>query len=62
MILQNQDNPNSVYRMDLETGKVVDEWKVHDDININTFAPEDVSCFVPEIYKTLTFTEIRATH
>jgi hypothetical protein len=43
MILQNQDNPNSVFRMDLETGKVVDEWKVHDDININTFAPEDVS-------------------
>ena len=43
MILQNPDNPNSVYRMDLEVGKVVDEWKVHDDISINNFAPEDVS-------------------
>ena len=43
MIVQNADNPNSVYRMDLEAGKIVDEWKVHDDIPINTFAPESVS-------------------
>lgn len=43
MILQNENDPNSVYRMDLETGKVVDEWKVHDDIPITTFAPESVS-------------------
>lgn len=42
MVLQRADDPNSVYRMDLETGKVVDEWKVHDDISINTFAPETV--------------------
>ena len=42
MILQNLDDPNSLYRMDLETGKVVDEWKVHDDIPINVFAPENV--------------------
>ena len=42
MILQNENNPNSLYRMDLEYGKVVDEWKVHDDIPINTFAPEKV--------------------
>ncbi|OCL03421.1 VID27-domain-containing protein [Glonium stellatum] len=40
MILQNSDNPNSLYRMDLEYGKVVDEWKVHDDIPVRTFAPE----------------------
>ncbi|KAF2083631.1 VID27-domain-containing protein [Saccharata proteae CBS 121410] len=40
MVLQNPDDPNSLYRMDLEYGKVVDEWKVHDDIPINTFAPE----------------------
>ncbi|KAK7626208.1 vacuolar import and degradation protein [Phyllosticta citricarpa] len=32
MILQNPDNPNSLYRMDLERGQVVDEWKIHDDI------------------------------
>ncbi|KAF2808076.1 VID27-domain-containing protein [Mytilinidion resinicola] len=40
MILQNTDDPNSLYRMDLEYGKVVDEWKVHDDITVRTFAPE----------------------
>ncbi|KAK5006963.1 hypothetical protein LTR28_005840 [Elasticomyces elasticus] len=40
MVLQNADQPNSLYRMDLETGKVVDEWKVHEDIPVTTFAPE----------------------
>jgi hypothetical protein len=41
MILQDESNPNSLYRMDLEYGKVVDEWKVHDDIPVETFAPEN---------------------
>ncbi|KAL8928448.1 MAG: hypothetical protein Q9208_001681 [Pyrenodesmia sp. 3 TL-2023] len=40
LILQNAENPNSLYRMDLEYGKVVDEWKVHDDIQVKNFAPE----------------------
>ncbi|KAJ9389089.1 hypothetical protein DTO063F5_2249 [Paecilomyces variotii] len=40
MILQNADEPNSLYRMDLEYGKVVDEWKVHEDIPVTSFAPE----------------------
>ncbi|KAK7513128.1 vacuolar import and degradation protein [Phyllosticta citriasiana] len=40
MILQNPDNPNSLYRMDLERGQVVDEWKIHDDIPVDIFAPE----------------------
>ncbi|KAM0157195.1 hypothetical protein ACHAQE_005923 [Botrytis cinerea] len=40
MILQDGNNPNSLYRMDLEYGKIVDEWKVHDDIPVDTFAPE----------------------
>lgn len=44
MVLQNLDNPNALYRMDLETGKVVDEWNVHDDIPVKVFAPENVSC------------------
>ena len=49
MILQNENNPNSLYRMDLEYGKVVDEWKVHDDITVKSFAPEKVGlhCFSP---------------
>ena len=46
MILQDEKNLNAVYRMDLEYGKIVDEWKVHDDIQVNTFAPENVSTFV----------------
>lgn len=46
MILQNSDDPNSLYRMDLEYGKVVDEWKVHDDVPVETFAPENVSILV----------------
>ncbi|KAL9114126.1 MAG: hypothetical protein Q9227_001898 [Pyrenula ochraceoflavens] len=40
MVLQDETNPNSVYRMDLEYGKIVDEWKVHDDIPVTSFAPE----------------------
>ena len=40
MILQNEADPNSLYRLDLEYGKIVDEWKVHDDIPVDTFVPE----------------------
>ncbi|KAI5292061.1 hypothetical protein KEM52_006647 [Ascosphaera acerosa] len=40
MILQNRDDPNSLYRMDLEVGKIVDEWKVHEAIPVHNFAPE----------------------
>jgi len=41
LILQKDNDPNSLYRMDLEYGKVVDEWKVHEDIPVVTFAPEN---------------------
>ncbi|TDZ36889.1 Vacuolar import and degradation protein 27 [Colletotrichum spinosum] len=41
LILQNDADPNQLYRMDLEYGKVVDEWKVHDDIPVLSFAPEN---------------------
>lgn len=41
MILQNDTDPNKLYRMDLEYGKVVDEWQVHEDIPAVTFAPEN---------------------
>lgn len=41
LVLQNEADPNSLYRMDLEYGKIVDEWKVHDDIEVNNFAPEN---------------------
>lgn len=52
MILQNADEPNSLYRMDLEYGKVVDEWKVHEDIPVTSFAPETVSNLSVHIYLT----------
>ncbi len=42
MILQKEDDPHSLFRMDLEYGRVVDEWKVHDDITVKTFAPDKV--------------------
>lgn len=41
LVLQKDNDPNKLYRMDLEYGKVVDEWKVHDDIPVVTFAPEN---------------------
>ncbi|KAL8709046.1 MAG: hypothetical protein Q9220_006170 [cf. Caloplaca sp. 1 TL-2023] len=37
---ESESNPNSLFQMDLEYGKVVDEWKVHDDITVKNFAPE----------------------
>ena len=42
MILQKDDDPHSLYRMDLEYGRVVDEWKVHDDVPVKTFTPAQV--------------------
>lgn len=41
LILQKDSDPNKLYRMDLEYGKVVDEWTVHEDIPVVTFAPEN---------------------
>jgi hypothetical protein len=41
MILQHDTDPNKLYRMDLEYGKVVDEWNVHDDIPVLNIAPEN---------------------
>lgn len=39
MILQDAANPNSLYRMDLPTGTIVSEWKIGDDIAVESFAP-----------------------
>lgn len=41
MILQNPNDPNSLYSMDIERGKVVEEWKVHDDITVDHIAPDN---------------------
>ena len=58
MILQNRDNPNSLYRMDLEYGKVVDEWKIHDDIQVKSFAPDKV---IPIHWDFVVFTRLIAS-
>lgn len=41
MIVMNKAEPNSLYYMDLERGKVVEEWKVHDDVQVNHIAPDN---------------------
>jgi hypothetical protein len=43
MLLLDPANPNSVFRMDLEYGKVVDEWKVSDSVSVSNILPEYVS-------------------
>ncbi|WVW85564.1 hypothetical protein I302_107602 [Kwoniella bestiolae CBS 10118] len=40
MLLLDPSNQNSVYRMDLEYGKVVDEWKVSDSVDVNNIIPD----------------------
>ena len=40
MILQDPTTENSLFRMDLEYGKIVDEYRVHEDIPVSNFAPE----------------------
>ncbi|KAJ1308786.1 hypothetical protein OPQ81_004476 [Rhizoctonia solani] len=40
LILMNEQNPNALYQMDIETGKVVEEWKISDYIEVNAMAPD----------------------
>ncbi|KAG4304924.1 hypothetical protein PORY_001599, partial [Pneumocystis oryctolagi] len=40
MILQNPNEPHNLYQMDLEYGKVVNEWRIDDDISVLNFTPE----------------------
>ncbi|KAK0519564.1 Vacuolar import and degradation protein 27, partial [Tilletia horrida] len=39
LVMMNPDNPNSLFKMDLEVGNVVEEWKVSDDIQIRNAVP-----------------------
>jgi len=45
MILMNPSDPHSLYDMDIERGKVVEEWKVHEDVTVDHMAPD--SKFAP---------------
>lgn len=40
MIISDPMNANSLFRLDLTTGKVVDEWKVSDSLSVNNFIPD----------------------
>ena len=40
MILQNPNDKGALYRLDLETGKVVEEYKVSDNFDVSSFIPE----------------------
>lgn len=40
MVMMDKNNPNALYKMDLEYGKIVDEWKVHDDVQVQNVVPD----------------------
>ncbi|WOO85774.1 Vacuolar import and degradation protein 27 [Vanrija pseudolonga] len=40
MLMLDPGNKNSVFRMDLEYGKIVDEWKVSDTVNVDNIIPD----------------------
>ncbi len=39
MVMMDPSNKHAVFNMDLEYGKIVDEWKVHDDVQVNNIVP-----------------------
>ncbi|KAI0068735.1 VID27 cytoplasmic protein [Artomyces pyxidatus] len=40
MIVMNPAAPNSLFNMDIERGKIVEEWKVHDSVPVQNIAPD----------------------
>ncbi|EIN10470.1 VID27 cytoplasmic protein [Punctularia strigosozonata HHB-11173 SS5] len=41
MVIMNPLEPHALYSMDIERGKIVEEWKVHDDITVDHMAPDN---------------------
>ncbi|KAG6811313.1 hypothetical protein H0H92_008025 [Tricholoma furcatifolium] len=41
MVVMNPTEPHSLFSMDIERGKIVEEWKVHDDITVDHIAPDN---------------------
>lgn len=39
MVMMDPANQHAVFNMDLEYGKIVDEWKVHDDVQVQNVVP-----------------------
>jgi len=40
LVLMNKKNPNSLFRMDLEYGKIVEEWDIDENRQITDFTPD----------------------
>ncbi|KAG6335306.1 hypothetical protein ID866_3790 [Astraeus odoratus] len=40
MVLMNPTEPHCLYNMDIERGKVVEEWKIHEDVTVDHIAPD----------------------
>ncbi|OBZ70393.1 Vacuolar import and degradation protein 27 [Grifola frondosa] len=40
MILMNPADQNSLFSLDIERGKIVEEWKVHEDVTVDHIAPD----------------------
>ena len=41
MILMNPGERHALYELDIETGKIVEEWKVHEDVAVDHIAPDN---------------------
>ena len=41
MIVMDEAAPNSLFELDIERGKIVEEWKVNDSIPVQHIAPEN---------------------
>lgn len=41
MIVMNPAEPNSLFSMDIERGKIIEEWHVNDHISVNHVAPDN---------------------
>ncbi|KAI9508944.1 VID27 cytoplasmic protein-domain-containing protein [Russula earlei] len=39
MIVMNPGAPNSLFHLDIERAKIVEEWKIHDDVTVDHIAP-----------------------
>lgn len=40
MVIMDKDSPNSLFHLDIERGKIVEEWKVNENIPVRHIAPE----------------------
>lgn len=41
MVMMDPNNQHALFKMDLEYGKIVDEWKVHEDVPVDNVVPNN---------------------